>query len=290
MMLALQGNAVRVPGEFAERILNQPIFTIGNTPVTPVTLFVFGAIILVSWVMSLLLQRAARRGLELRSKADPATVTVVARLVHYAILLVGLGVALQTVGINVAALFAAGAFFAIALGFAMQNVAENFVSGVILMTERTIKPGDILNVDNTVVRVTRLGLRATVVRTRDEEDMIIPNSVLVRNTVTNYTLRDSIIRLRATVGVSYRSDLALVTRVLNEAAANFPGRVEQHAPIVLLTGFGYSAVNFEVSVWISDPWQSRRALSALNETIWWTLHEHEIRIPFPQRDVDMIPS
>ena len=153
------------------------------------------------------------------------------------------------------------------------------------MTERTIKPGDILEVENQVVRVTRLGLRATVVRSRNEEDLIVPNSVPVQNTVTNYTLRDSIIRVRATVGVSYNSDVALVMRILHDAAAALPARVQDHEPIVLFTGFGDSSINFEVSAWVSEPWLSRRILSDLNQSIWWALKDNGIVIPFPQRDV-----
>jgi small-conductance mechanosensitive channel len=277
-----------VPTRVVQQVLNKPLFTIGNTPVTPATLTAFGVILVLSWLVSLLLQRATTRGLSLRSKADPSTIAVASRLIHYAVLLIGLGIALQTIGINVAALFAAGAFFAVALGFAMQNVAENFVAGVILMTERTIKPGDVLNVNNTVVRITHLGLRATVGRSRDEEDLIIPNSVLVQNVVTNYTLRDSIIRIRATVGVSYGSDVSLVMRVLREAAKELPAQVAGHEPVVLLTGFGDSSVNFEVSAWVSDPWASRRILSTLHESIWWALKSNGIVIPFPQRDVHLI--
>ena len=169
----------------------------------------------------------------------------------------------------------------------MQNLAQNFVAGIILMTERTIKPGDVLKVDGTVVRVTRLGLRATVARSRDEEDIIIPNSVLVQNTVTNYTLRDSIMRIRANVGVSYASDITLVTRVLHDAASDLPERVAEIEPVVLLTGFGESSVNFEVSAWVSDPWLALRILSTLHESIWWGLKANGVTIPFPQRDIHL---
>ena len=137
----------------------------------------------------------------------------------YAVVAIGVVAALGTLGVNLAALVAAGAFFAVALGFAMKNIAENFVGGIILLTERTIKPGDILEVEGRVVRVTRMGLRATVARSRDDEDVIIPNAALVTNTVTNYTLRDPLYRLRTTVGVSYGSDIALVMQTLRAALA-----------------------------------------------------------------------
>jgi small-conductance mechanosensitive channel len=278
---------VTLPDAVVGQVVNRPLFFIGDTPVTSATLLVGATVLAIAWLVSRLLQRATVRALTLRSKADPATLAIASRLVGYGVLIIGLGIALQTVGINVGALFAAGAFFAVAIGFAMQNLAQNFISGVILMTERTIKPGDVLKVDDTVVRVTRLGLRATVARSRDEEDVVIPNSVLVQNIVTNYTLRDSIIRIKATVGVAYRSDMAVVMRVLAGAAASLPGQVEGFEPVVLMTGFGESSVNFEVSAWVADPWQARRILSSLYESIWWALAENNIVIPFPQRDVHM---
>lgn len=273
----------------ADRLLNTPLVTISGTPITLTTVGVFLLILLATWWLSRVAQRGTRRALGRRPDADPATIAVSARLVHYAVLIIGLGIGLQTIGINLGALFAAGAFFAIALGFAMQNVAQNFVAGVILLTERTIKPGDVLQVEGSVVKVTHMGMRATVARSRDEEDLIIPNSLLVQNTVTNYTLRDSFFRVRATVGVAYESDLPLVMRILREAAVAIPGRAAEHEPLVLLTGFGESSVDFEVSIWVPDPWNARRMLSDLNEAIWATLARNGVRIPFPQRDVHVDP-
>ena len=203
-------------------------------------------------------------------------------------LLLGLGVALQTVGVNLGALFAAEAFFAVALGFAMQSVAQNFVAGITLLTEGTIKPGDVLEVEGRTVRVRDMGLRATVARTLDEEDLIIPNSTLVQNTVTNFTLRDSVYRLRATVRVAYASDLKQVMAVLLDATRGFPARMNDYEPRVLLTEFAESGVVFEVSVWVSDPWRARTILSDLHEAIWWALKGAGITIPSPQRDVRVV--
>jgi small-conductance mechanosensitive channel len=252
------------------------------------TLLVFVAIVLVTFWISRLAQRGARRAFALRGIDDVGTVGIATRLLHYAVIMLGLGIGLQTVGVDLGALLAAGAFFAVALGFAMQNVAQNFVAGIILLTERTIKPGDVLEVEGRVVRVSRMGLRSTVARTRDEEDLIIPNATLVQNTVTNYTLRDPTYRLRATVGVSYAADLDEVKRVLRQAAESLPGRSERHEPRVLLCGFGDSSVNFEVSVWSEDPWGARVTRSSLNEAIWWALRAAKITIPYPQRDVHLI--
>lgn len=271
------------------RALDTELFTIANSPVTVLTLIIVVVILVLTFFLSRLAQRGTVRAFTRHGATDPGTAGVAARLAGYVVGLLGLGVALQTMGINLGALVAAGTFFAVAIAFAMQNVAQNFVSGIILLTERTIKPGDVLEVEGRVVRVTRMGLRATIARTRDEEDLVIPNSTLVQNTVTNYTLRDSVYRLGATVGVSYDSDMRRVLEVLRRAADEFTMRIPDHEPRVMITGFGDSSVNFEILVWVADPWRARALRSDLYERIWWALKDAGITIPYPQRDVHLIP-
>ena len=268
-----------------DRILNAPVFTLGQTAVTVVTLLVFAVLVVLTIWLSGLAQRGVRRGLLARGNTDEGTAAVIGRLVSYAIIAMGFAMALSTMGVNLGALFAAGAFFALALGFAMQNVAENFVAGLILLTERTIKPGDVLEVEGNIVRVTHMGLRATVARSRDDEDLIIPNSKLVQNTVTNYTLRDPLYRLRTTVGVSYDSDIAVVRDTLYAAARDLGGRDLERDPVVLLTQFADSSVVFEVQLWTRDAWGSRRSQSTLNEAIWYGFKRAGVSIPYPQLDL-----
>lgn len=267
-----------------------PLFTIADTPITVATLAVFGLILVLTWVMSLVLRRGLERVLGARGITEEGTVGPVTRLLHYLVVAVGVGVALETIGVNLSTLFAAGAIFAIGIGFAMQNIAQNFVSGVILLIERTIKPGDVLLVEGRVVRVRKMGIRATIAQTLDNEEVIVPNSAMVQSTVTNYTLQDSIYRLRATVGVTYGSDMALVKRTLEETAAKMSWRQPDKDPLVLLREFGDSSVNFEVSVWMDNPWRALRTRSQLNEAIWWALQEKGITIAFPQVDVHFDPE
>ncbi len=146
-----------------------------------------------------------------------------------------------------------------------------------------------LEVQNLVVRVERMGIRATLARTRDDEELIVPNSLLVQSAVKNYTLRDSLHRLRATVGVVYSSDLRLVFNTLRATALQLEWRTKEQEPRVLLLGFGNSSVDFEVSVWIDNPWNARQALSDLNEAIWWALKDAGVTIAFPQLDVHFDP-
>jgi small-conductance mechanosensitive channel len=269
---------------YLDRALNTVLFNISGREVTLVSILIFALIVLVTLKVSGFLQRGVERAFKLRGVTDPGLIGNVNRLLHYIALAIGFALALQNLGFDLGALFAAGAIFAVALGFAMQGLVQNFVSGIILLAERTIKNGDVLEVEGEVVRVTRLGLRMTVARTRDEEDLIIPNTTLAQNTIKNFTLRDPEYRLKATVGVVYGSDLRVVMRVLRAAAAALPFRA-QREPQVLLTGFGDSSVDFEVQVWTSDPWAARQQLSQLNDAIWWALKDAGVTIAFPQLDV-----
>ncbi len=267
--------------------LDYRLFTLGESPVRVSTLLVFLLVLVVGYLASRGVQRAIGRLLRARGMADRGTLELVLRLVHYFIMATAIAVGLQTVGIELAALFAAGAIFAIAVGFAMQNIAENFVSGLILVGERSIKPGDVLEVGGRVVRVVRMGIRSTVARTRDDEDLIIPNAKLVGDTVKNFTLRDTIYRIRSRVGVAYGSDPRDVTDVLERAADALEWRDPDHPPQVVLTGFGDSSVDFEVRVWIRDPWSATGLESELNHAVWYALRDAGVTIAFPQLDVHL---
>ncbi|MCB1033569.1 MAG: mechanosensitive ion channel, partial [Acidobacteria bacterium] len=136
-----------------------------------------------------------------------------------------------------------------------------------------------------VVRVQSMGIRSTIVRTLDDEALIVPNAELVQSVVTNFTLKDTLYRRRVTVGVAYESDLRQVDAVLNRTAKDLSWRCPEPEPRVLLRAFGSSSVDFEVSVWIDDPWRMARRRSDLHHAVWWALKEAGITIAFPQLDV-----
>lgn len=269
--------------------LQTRLFTISDTPVNVATVITFLVIVLITFLASKVLRRALESYFRRRGVTDEGTIHVTSRLLHFVVMALGLGIAIHTIGINLAALFAAGALLAIGVGFAMQNIAQNFVSGVILMVERSIKPGDILQIDNLMVKVVSLGHRAIIARTLDEEDLIIPNSVLVQATVKNYTLRDQLYRIRVPVGVVYGSDMKVVRETLERCAHDFDMRNTSKKPTVFMTQFGSSSVDFEVTVWIDNAWNTRAVRSKLHEAIWWALKDAGVTIAFPQLDVHLDP-
>lgn len=270
-------------------VLQTQLFEISGTPINLATLVLFTIILGASLAVSRILQRGVKHFLRVRGVEDVGSIGVTTRLVHYAVMMVGLGIGLNTLGINLTALFTAGAVFAVAMGFAMQQIVQNFVSGLILLTERSIKPGDVIEVEGRMVRVTRMDIRATIARTLEDEDLIIPNNQLVQSTVKNYTLRDPYFRIRVDVGVIYGSDMKLVFETLEETARSLAWISPEREPRVLMTAFGSSSVDFQVSVWVEDPWNLMTYRSQLHDAIWWALKNVGVTIAFPQLDVHFDP-
>jgi len=265
--------------------MDRSLFTISGTEVTLFSIALFLSVLLITVLLSVSLQRALKKTLQAKFSKKEGTLAALLRLMHYFILLVGFSIGLQIIGISLSALFAAGAVFAIAIGFAMQNVVQNFVAGVILLLERSIKPGDVLEVDGTIVKVIDMGIRTTIARTLIDEELIMPNAVFSQATVKNYTLRDNIYRLGVVVGVSYDSDMDTVIRVLEKTASDVAWRLPEPGPAVRLQEFGSSSVDFGVYVSIDDPWQQRVLMSELRKDIWFAFKDSGITIAYPQLDV-----
>ncbi|MCB9625010.1 MAG: mechanosensitive ion channel [Sandaracinus sp.] len=261
------------------------LFEISGTRITLMTAVTALVVMGLTLLISRLLRKVVRRAFAIRGAVDDGTVNAVASLLHYVVLFVGFGIALQTVGINLSALFAAGAVFAVAIGFAMQTVAQSFVAGVMLLVERTIRPGDVLVIDGKVVKVSRLGIRATVVETLDGEHVLVPNDSLVREKITNLSYEHSDVRVTVMVGVAYESDLDATIEALEEAARSMKNAVTHRTPAVFLESFGDSSVNFRVCAWLGNPWASARFASDLRLGVWRALKKAEITIAFPQLDV-----
>jgi len=279
---ALVPTSFKVPA-----IVTEELFRIGDSAVSMFTLgsmaLTFVGMLAVSWILRAGVRRALRSG---SIEAAGGDLGVADRLIHYGFILAGVALAMHLAGIKLGAVFTAGAVFAVGFGFAMQNIAQNFVSGIILLIERTIKPGDVLEIGSQIVKVMKMSIRATIVRTLDDEDIIVPNSTLVQSNVKNYTLEDNLYRVKVQVGVSYNSDLKVVRDVLERTTADVPWRDKAYPPRVLLMAFGPSAVEYETSAWMHEPFNYRIASSDLREAIWVAFKRAGIEIPLPQVDVN----
>jgi len=271
-------------------LLNRRILVIGNADVTLWTVLIALGIVAGAFIVSSAAQRAVRRALRARGLDAHGSLLTALRLLHYVILIVSVAVALQTAGVELSAMLAAGAVFAVGIGLALQDVAQNFISGAILIIDRSIRPGDVVELDGRVATVESMGLRATIVRTRDDERMIVPNRLLVQSVVKNLTLSDKAYRLRVGVGVAYGSKLARVREILVRVGDEAAFRDREHAPVVLLTSFGSSSIDYELSVWSADPWRAPIHQSELREAIFSAFQDAGVVIAFPQLDVHLQPA
>lgn len=270
-------------GYSASEIFGWEIVEVSGVSITVGTALAALAIILVTLFARRLLGQIVRRAFELRQIKDEGIINLISNLTGYAVLAIGLSTSLSTLGIDLGAVFAAGAVFAVGIGFALQGLAQNFVSGIILMLERSIKPGDVIEVDGQTLQVVHLGIRSTLASGRDGENVLIPNSTIVQNIVRNRSHTMPHYRVRASVGVAYSSDLDVVEAALTRAADSLDEDIGPSQ--ILLLGFGSSSVDYEVAVWTADPWDERRFRGVLNRAIWDALAESKVVIAFPQMDV-----
>jgi len=211
-------------------------------------------------------------------------------LVHYVVLLLGFLLGLGVLGIDLTRITIIAGALGVGIGFGLQNVVNNFVSGLILLFERPVQVGDSVQLGTLTGEVKRIGIRSSTVRTFDGAEVIVPNANLVSDQVTNWTLSDRMRRIDLDVGVAYDSDPERVVALLTEVARASSGVLPEPAPLVLFVGFGDSALNFQVRVWTAryEEWVKTR--SQLGLAILAALREAGIAIPFPQRDVHMIPE
>jgi potassium efflux system protein len=201
-------------------------------------------------------------------------------------ILVGLGfvLALSVLGLNTTTIAAITGGLSVGIGFGLREILGNFVSGILLLFEQSIRPGDVLEVDDTMVVVDRLGIRSTQVHTLDNVEIIVPNESILTSSVKTYTKTHKIIRHLITVGVSYDSDPNEVTEALLIVAGQEPDVLEEPAPVVFFEEFGASSLDFQLGVWL-DPVQVKPISSRLRYRIWDEFARRNIEIPFPQRDL-----
>ena len=261
--------------------------------VEAMTLRILGSVLvlLAAFWISRTAQRFIARRLQRGDGGDEQTILSYRRFVRTLVWVIAGAIALHTLGIDLTHIFTAGGLFAVALAFAMKNLSENLVAGLLLRMERVIDRGDVLRTaDGELVRVMKIGPRTTIVRTKSEADRIVPNAELAQVPVSNYTYRDSLARVETTVGVSYDSDLRQVRTTLEAVCNRLDWKSAQKPPRILLLEFADSSVVFQVLVWIDDPWAGGGMRADLNEAIWWALKDAGIVIAFPQLDVHIDPG
>jgi small-conductance mechanosensitive channel len=243
------------------------------------------AIFLVFWLSSVIKGQMVSRVLS-KSGLDASLQYAIAQVTGYALITIGFFLALQNTGINLSALTVFAGAVGVGVGLGLQNISSNFISGLILLAERPIKIGDRVEVHSVAGRVTEIRARSTTVVTNDNITLIVPNSLFVEHTITNWSHGDQKVRFRIPVGVAYGSDLATVKEALLEVARNNPATLSDPEPRVFFESFGDSALNLELVVWsVEMSFRPRRFRSDLNFAIHQAFRERGIELPFPQRDI-----
>ncbi|NTU60509.1 MAG: mechanosensitive ion channel, partial [Deltaproteobacteria bacterium] len=212
------------------------------------------------------------------------------RLISYAFVFVGGVVALEVLGIELGKLAVLAGALGVGIGFGLQGIVNNFVGGLILLSERPIKVGDLLQLGTEWGKVTRLGLRATTIQTFDRSEIIVPNAELVSGRVVNWTHSDRAARLVVPVGVAYGSDVAEVMRILEESAAEHPKIARDPKPQAVFLRFGESSLDFQLMAGVKDVEDRLSIQSWVLQTLERRFREAGIEIPFPQRVIRTVAA
>jgi len=274
--------------EPTESALDSMAVTIGTLRLS--VLLVAKAAIIVALLLwaAIALSRLITRRLRYVDGLSLSIQLLIGNLIKIALVCIAVLVGLNTVGIDLTAFAVFSGAIGVGVGFGLQKIVSNFVSGIILLVERSIKPGDVIEVGHTFGHVVSLGARYTAVRGRDGKEYLIPNENLIGNQVINWSYSSPFVRVDAEFGVGYGSDLREVRELATEAAAHTGRVLSDPAPVCHITGFGDSAVNFVLRFWIEDP-----AAGVTNVkgdvflSLWETFKEHDIELPFPQRDLHL---
>ena len=256
---------------------------------------VFGMFILSKYV-----QWVLRRQVLQAFQIAEHTQFILLRFLHFSLIIIGVVISLSTIGVSFTSLALIFGGLSIGIGFGLQNIASNVISGFILIFERPIKIGDLVEIMDVDIfgRVSSINLRSTIIVSLDEKEIIVPNSQLITESVHNLTHYNNRFRIRITVGVSYGSDVKLVKKALLEAAHEHPQVIKEAipnisnvtAPFVRFINFGDSSLDFELLAWIPDSFQRFDVASDLHFMVWEKFKAYNIRIPFPQRDVHFYPT
>ena len=250
----------------------------------------FAAVILIFYVGLLISQTSQYmlvQGILPRYISEMGVRLSIARLTHYVIISITFLVMLRVLGFKLQQLTIVGGALSVGIGFGLQAIVNNFASGLILLFERPIKVGDTIRLGSDTGEVKEVGLRATIIRTYDNAEIVVPNSMLITGQVTNWTLANRRARMRVPISVAYGSDVAKVMEILLACAMEHPGVLSAPKPTVLFLAFAASSLDFELRVWLPDYLDSTNVLSELNIEIESRFDEAGIEMPFPQSDLHL---
>ncbi len=242
--------------------------------------------LIVLWILALWLSRLIEARITRAQYVNASMQVALVKLSKFVLLVLAFLVALEAVGIDLTALAVFGGAVGVGLGFGLQRIASNFISGFIVLFDRSIRPGDVITIGSTFGWVQELKARYVVVRDRDGVERLIPNESLITNEVINWSYTDPNVRLKIPVSISYGDDPEQALALMMSAARANPRVLDDPAPATRLMSFGDNGIELELRVWIQDPQQGLASVrSDINLAIWRAFKTAGITIPFPQRDL-----
>jgi small-conductance mechanosensitive channel len=274
--------------ESARKLLSIPLFQIGKSNVTLWAILYLLVLLFLLFYVSKKVKNLIADKLLARTKISPGVRQATASIVRYLIVIIGLLIILETAGIDLTTLNILAGAVGIGVGFGLQNVANNFISGLIILFERPIKAGDRIEVGAVEGKVVSIGARATTVVTNDNIAIIVPNSSFIAENVVNWSYTDLKVRFKVRVSVTYGSDPRLVERLLLEVADRNPDVLKIPPPGVRFLEFGDNGLLFELRVWSTSLLHKKgKLMSDLNFGIHDSFTTHGIVFPYPQREVHL---
>lgn len=274
-------------------VLGTSLFEMNETPVTLMGLLRLFIIIIIAWVLS----KTARSGINhfssQRASVSPSSIYALSRVLHYLILSIGVVIGLSSIGVDFTKFALMASALSIGIGFGLQTLVSNFVAGLIILFEKSLKVGDFVELESGITgEVMEINMRSTLITTNDNIDILVPNSEFINKNVTNWTMREVYRRVRVPFGVAYGSDKELVKKAALEAADNVHWTLKtdpNRKPQVWLVRFGDSSLDFELVIWLIP--EAVKRPSGVQASYLWEisnkLAEHHIEIPFPQRDLHL---
>ncbi|MEQ9188422.1 MAG: mechanosensitive ion channel [Cryomorphaceae bacterium] len=271
--------------EKIQTILDFELFGYKNFSLTVFNVGLIFIIYFVAWLTLKILRIFMDRSIKRRDWMERSTLYALEKLAAYFVYTASTAIALETVGVNLTLVLAGSAALLVGVGLGIQQIFNDFTSGLILLFGGTVKVGDIVEFNSTVGRIIEIDFRTSKIKTRDGITMIVPNSKLVSDNVINWTTMDDLTRFNVKVGVAYGSDTGLVRDILTDIVKK-NSAVDQNMPVkVQFRDFGDSSLNFEVFFWARNSWEIEFVRSEIRFEIDAKFREHKVRIPFPQRDV-----
>ncbi|UCH52612.1 MAG: mechanosensitive ion channel [Pseudomonadota bacterium] len=271
---------------FVQQTLDEYSFTVGQVTISIYTILSFAFSVVLLLLIALWLANVVQWRLRRSQVLDESLKIALSKISKFALLTIAVIAAMLAAGIDLTAFAVFGGALGVGIGLGLQRIVSNFVSGIILAFEGSIRPGDVISIGNTFGTVQALHARHIVVRTRDGLDILVPNENLLTQDITNWSYGDRNVRIKLPVQISYDDDPEMAIAVLIEAALTHQRVLKDPPPTGVLVAFGESGIDMEARFWVKDPEHGvGNVRSEVNRAIWQALKRAGISIPYPQRDL-----